>query len=161
MEKQSFLDDESYFLDVLFGLVGCYGCRRIHSLVNIFPFYMMRSLPLKKLHIYVLISLFLFAGFQLFRYLDISIPVFITSYLNDFLVIPIVATLCLWVIWLIRKNKTIRLNVVHILSLVVLYSIYFEYYLPKYVDRYTADWGDVVCYFLGGCVFYIFQKWEN
>lgn len=122
---------------------------------------MIRTLPLKWLHGYVLVSFLLFVGFQLSRAFEVSMPDWMTSYLNDFLVIPIVATLCLWVVWRIRNDKTIRLNWFHILSLVILFSFYFEYYLPKNVDRYTADWVDVVCYFLGGCVFYIFQRMEN
>lgn len=69
-----------------------------------------------------------------------------------------VATLCLHGVWLIKKDKTIRLDIFTILSLVALFSIYFEYYLPKQSYRYTGDIWDVVCYGLGGIIFYLLQK---
>lgn len=86
--------------------------------------------------------------------------VWITSYLKDILCIPIIATICLHVIWLIRGNKKNRLSVFTIICLVIMYSIYFEYLLPKNSDFYIADIYDVFCYALGGIVFYILQRKE-
>lgn len=122
---------------------------------------MIRTLPLKKLHIYVVLSLLIFIGFQSAEYLEIPMPVWVTSYLKDFLSIPIIATICLHVVWWMKKDKGIRLNTFVILSLVALYSVYFEWYLPQYSSRHTGDFGDVICYSLGGCIFYFLQKCEN
>jgi hypothetical protein len=69
-----------------------------------------------------------------------------------------VATLCLHGVWLVKKDKAIRLNLFSIFSLVAMYSIYFEYYLPQQSHRYTGDVLDVVCYICGGIVFYLLQK---
>lgn len=115
---------------------------------------------LKKLHLYVIASVLIFLmvfGLQIFT--DI-VPKLITFYLNDFLIIPIVGLISLHVVWFLKKDQTIRLSAVTILSLVILFSIYFEWYLPKYKERYTADAWDVVCYLAGGVVFYVLQKQE-
>ena len=61
-------------------------------------------------------------------------------------------------IWAIKKDRTIRLNIFTIISLVALFSLYFEFYLPKQSTRYTGDLWDVVCYFLGGMLFYFLQN---
>lgn len=121
---------------------------------------MMRRLPLKMLHFYVLLSMVVFVCVQAWKYFYGIRSNWIFHYLNDFLTIPIVATICLHGVWLLKKDYTIRLNIFTILSLVVLYSIAFEYYLPKQSYRYTGDIWDVVCYFLGGIVFYFLQKIE-
>ncbi|WP_157417805.1 hypothetical protein [Aequorivita capsosiphonis] len=92
------------------------------------------------------------------KYFSVSGPNWIFHHLNDFLVIPMVATVCLYGVWIIKKDKSIRLNIFTILSLVALFSIFFEYYLPLQSYRYTGDIWDVVCYFLGGVVFYFLQK---
>ena len=116
------------------------------------------TLPLRTLHIYIASSLLTFAIVQSLKIFSISAPQWIFSYLNDFLVIPIVATICLHGIWLLKNSKAIRLNGFTIASLVALYSIYFEYYLPQTSPRYTGDIWDVLCYALGGLVFYFLQR---
>lgn len=121
---------------------------------------MIRGLPLKLLHLYVLLSLVVFLCVQILKFYSVSSPNWIFHYLNDFLAIPIIATLCLYGVWIIKKDNKIRLDIFTILSLVALFSIVFEYYLPKRSYRYTGDIWDVVCYFLGGVVFYFLQKLE-
>lgn len=119
---------------------------------------MIAKLPLKKLHLYVFISLLIFIGYQLLLQFDVSMHRFLTSYLKDFLCIPIIATFGLHVVWFLKKDKSIRLNAFTLISLVLMYSIYFEYFLPKHSNFYVADWMDVICYSLGGLIFYILQK---
>lgn len=114
--------------------------------------------PLRTLHIYIACSLFVFSIVQSLKIFSIAAPQWLFSYLNDFLVIPIITTISLHGIWLLKGNKAIRLNGFTIGSLVVLYAIYFEYYLPQKSLRYTGDIWDVVCYALGGLVFYILQR---
>lgn len=121
---------------------------------------MMRKIPLKIVHLYALLSLVVFLSVQSWKYFSGILSNWVFHHLNDFLTIPIVATVCLHVVWVIKKDYTLRLNVVTIFSLVVLFSITFEYYLPKQSYRFTGDIWDVFCYFLGGLVFYIFQKIE-
>lgn len=121
---------------------------------------MIRQLPLKPLHFYALLSLVVFLGVQILKFFSVSHPLWVFHHLNDFLVIPLVATVCLHGVWLIKKDKTIRLDIVTIFSLVALFSFVFEYYLPQKSYRYTGDILDVVCYVLGGIVFFVLQKKE-
>lgn len=118
------------------------------------------KLPLRTLHTYVALSLLIFSMVQSLKIFSIPAPQWIFSYLNDYLTIPIVATICLHGTWLLKKSKAIRLNGFTIVSLVLLYSIYFEYYLPQQSPRYTGDIWDVVCYALGGLAFYILQRFD-
>lgn len=119
---------------------------------------MTSRLPLKFLHLYVLISLIVFLTVKGFQSSNIPAPDWVFNHLNDFLVIPIVATICLNVVWIIKEDWSIRLDIFTIISLVILFSVAFEYYLPKQSPMYTGDILDVVCYFLGGVVFYLLQK---
>ncbi len=130
-------------------------------MANFLPIYLMRRLPLKVLHCYVFLSLALFVCVQAWKYFCGIRSNWVFHYLNDFLTIPMVATICLHGVWFLKKDSSIRLNIFTILSLVIMYSIAFEYYLPKQSFRYTGDIWDVVCYSLGGIVFYLLQKIES
>lgn len=121
---------------------------------------MIRRLPLKMLHGYVILSLVVFLCVQVLKYFSGIRSNWIFHHLNDFLTIPIVATICLHGVWFLKKDYTIRLNIFTILSLVAMFSIAFEYYLPHQSHRYTGDIWDVVCYFIGGIVFYFLQKMD-
>ena len=121
---------------------------------------MILRLPLRLLHIYVLLSLVVFLCVQCLKLFSVADPNWVFHHLNDFLVIPMVATVSLNSAWLIKNDNTIRFNLFTIMSLVLLFSVVFEYYLPQQSYRYTGDIWDVVCYFLGGMVFYFLQKIE-
>lgn len=122
---------------------------------------MMRKLPLKILHRYILVSLVVFFCVQTLKYFSIVAPKWVFNHLNDFLTIPLVATVGLHGVWLLKKDYSLRLDIFTIFSLVAFYSVFFEYYLPQQSHRYTGDVWDVVCYFLGGIVFYVLQQQEN
>ncbi|MEO5788218.1 MAG: hypothetical protein ACOH2D_07920 [Gelidibacter sp.] len=117
-------------------------------------------LPLKLLHVYGFLSLAVFLVVQSLKLCSVSNPNWIFHHLNDFLVIPMVAIVALHGVWWIKKDHTIRLDKFTVLSLVALFSIVFEYFLPQQSYRYTGDIWDVVCYFMGGLMFYILQKIE-
>lgn len=119
---------------------------------------MKRQFPLKIMHRYVAFSLLLFLCVQIFKYFSYPAPSWFFHYLNDFLTIPIVAALCLHAVWLLKKDTSLRLGIFTIISLVAMYAIFFEYYLPQQSERYTGDTWDVVCYTAGGVVFYFLQK---
>ena len=81
-------------------------------------------------------------------------PKLIHNYLNDFLYIPLVA---FFIQWLVRKWKALphfKLSISHLLFLVLMNSFYFEYYLPKINDRYTADVFDILAYAMGAFLFW-------
>jgi hypothetical protein len=121
---------------------------------------MITKLPLKVLHFYILLSVIIFLIIQSLKYVSRIQSNWVFHHLNDFLTIPIVATVCLQGVWLVKKDYSIRITFFTIFSLVILFSVAFEYYLPKQSDRYIADIWDVVCYLLGGIIFYLLQKLE-
>lgn len=88
----------------------------------------------------------------------VYLPNFINFYVNDFLIIPIVLTICLFVLQKTKDDKNYKISTYLILYLCGLYALIFEYFLPKFHERYTADIYDVLMYFLGGLVFHLLQK---
>lgn len=112
---------------------------------------------MKTLYSVFFLFVFIFLLLQLFLYLDSPLPNWVVNYVNDFLCMPIVLTICLKAVHLVKKDHTIKLGIFPILSLTIFYSVYFEVYLPKVEPRYTADVWDVIMYFLGSILFYILQ----
>lgn len=112
---------------------------------------------MRILHIFFYISLVIFFSILILIQLEISIPRWVRFYVNDFLCMPVVLTISIKAVHLIKKDDSIRLPLLLVLTLTSLYSVYFEYYLPMVEPRYTADWIDVVLYFSGAMVFYLLQ----
>lgn len=112
----------------------------------------------KQLTYYTIFSVILGGAIYTASKLKIALPKIVQFYVNDFLIIPIVLTLCLLVIRWLRNDKNYVIPLRFILYLCVLYSVFFEWYLPKIHPRYTADIIDVLLYFLGGFVFCLLQK---
>lgn len=117
--------------------------------------------PLLVLHFYTLFSVVLALIVQSMHYFSMSMPDWVSSYVKDLLVLPIVATICLHGVWILKKDRDIRLDVFTIFTLVVMYSYLFEYYFPKQIYFYVSDPWDIVCYAMGGTIFYFLQKIEN
>ena len=80
----------------------------------------------------------------------IFIPL-IHSYLDDLLCFPIVLTLGLAAYRFFWPNY--RLTTWHMLPVLLVYSVYFEIYLPSVTANATADIVDVVMYTIGLTVF--------
>ena len=45
-----------------------------------------------------------------------------------------------------------------IIVMTLYYSVIFEFILPKFSLKYTADYYDVLCYGIGAILFYYHQK---
>src|SRR5690554_264037 len=90
--------------------------------------------------------------------LHIALPSLINNYLNDFLCMPIVLIITQLLARKIKKDKQYIIKNHLIILIVLYYSVYFEYYLPKVNARYTADFIDVILYALGGFVFYFLEN---
>tara|TARA_R110002033_G_scaffold35382_15_gene73522 strand:+ start:748 stop:1143 length:396 start_codon:yes stop_codon:yes gene_type:complete len=90
--------------------------------------------------------------------LAILLPLLVNNYLNDLLCIPLVLGALIFIIRKIKHDLKFKLPLGFIFILSSYYAVYFEYYLPKINSRYTSDWIDVVLYFLGGILFYLFQR---
>lgn len=80
----------------------------------------------------------------------IFIPI-VHSYLDDLLCFPLVLTLGLAAYRFQWPNY--QLTPWHVWPLVLIYSVYFEWYLPQQSAAYTADVLDVVMYVLGALIF--------
>ena len=116
---------------------------------------------MKTLNIFFLFAVFIFLSILSLLYFKVNLPEWVTSYGNDFLCMPIVFSICLKAVHLIKKDQSIRLDLVTIITLTTFYAVYFEWYLPKVEPRYTADWLDVVMYFTGALLFYYLQSQEK
>ena len=90
--------------------------------------------------------------------LAIPLPDLINNYINDFFIIPIILTPSLYILKWSKNNPNYTLPISIVLYLCALYAIFFEWYLPKFHERYTADIVDVVLYFASGILFYFLQK---
>lgn len=82
---------------------------------------------------------------------------FFQNYWNDLIIIPLILKVVLWILRKIRGNN-FSLHPFYILFGCLYFSILFEYILPKFHARYTADFLDVFMYFLGGFIFYILEN---
>ncbi len=109
--------------------------------------------------IYPLFYLFsvIFIIVQVLIFAETDLPDWIRFYLKDFLVMPIVLTICLVLVQRIRKKSNIRLSLFTVLSVATFYTLYFEIILPKITLRYTDDLFDMLLYFCGSLLFYFLQ----
>lgn len=106
------------------------------------------------LHPVFLMCLFLATTNQVLeKGFGIFIPI-VHSYLDDLLCFPLVLTLGLAAYRFQWPNY--RLTPWHVWPLVLIYSVYFEWYLPQRSALYTADLLDVVMYGLGALLFQLF-----
>lgn len=80
----------------------------------------------------------------------IFVPI-VHSYLDDLLCFPIVLTLGLAMYRYFKPSY--ELSAWHIWPTAIIYSIYFEGYLPQTSVAYTADIIDVLMYALGALIF--------
>jgi len=99
------------------------------------------------------------------KYLKVSgveLPVFFKNYFTDLLLMPIILTLCLVGVRLIKRLPHFKLNLVMIFGMTTFYALFFEVYAPTISLNQTGDWLDVVMYFIGGVVFWFWQNnWQK
>jgi hypothetical protein len=123
-------------------MVCCHGSRRM-----------------KKSIVYYFISSVLISScVYLATIVGITLPRIIRFYVNDFLIIPMVLTSILFIVRKVQSQPQKTISLLNILYLCLMYSFLFEFWLPKFHERYTYDIVDVFLYFLSGIVFYRLQK---
>lgn len=103
-----------------------------------------------------IISALLFSTNQLVLLAGIQ-HTFLSGYVDDILVIPIVLSLTTILIRFFTKNPSFRIDLGMLITSVILFSIAFEWLLPRLSDRYTADFLDVLCYCAGAILYYCFR----
>lgn len=110
---------------------------------------------MKKILFYI--ALCLASTLYFLQKLQVPIPAWLNNYVNDFLVLPLVLSICLYSVQKIKKDQQIRLSLPLIAVITLMYCFYFEWYLPQHNARYTADYFDCLLYFGGAFVFYLLQ----
>jgi len=115
---------------------------------------MQKRILLYCFFISIAVGSFIYAAQQL----KIVLPKIVNNYINDFLILPIVLTVCLFILRWSRGDKGYTIPIGVIMYICVFYGVFFEYLLPKFHSRYTTDFIDAFLYFLGGVVFYFLQK---
>lgn len=98
----------------------------------------------------------LFGLNQLIERLGIFIPL-IHSYFDDLIAIPATLGLTKFLMYFIHRYTYERLySPFQILVVVVMFSLYFEWYLPEKYPYHYRDFIDVLCYAFGGIFYYFF-----
>ena len=94
-----------------------------------------------------------FAINQVFDHTGVYIP-FVHAYLDDFLTLPLSGALILFVQrFLTYRNPAYVLPVWQVAFLWLVFSVWFEWYLPQQSAAYVQNGWDVVAYALGGVLF--------
>ena len=115
----------------------------------------MRSKIIYSILLVIACSIFILQKAQL------PLPQWVNNYWNDLLCIPLVLGALTYSIRWLKKDDKFQFSLGFVIVLSSYYAVYFEYYLPKNNSRYTSDWIDVLLYFSGGLLFYLFQKTSN
>ncbi len=85
-------------------------------------------------------------------------PSFIRYNFNDFLCLPIILTLTICILRYLKRDQNIELSGRLIFGEAVFYSVLFEFLLPIYSMKYTADLIDVLMYVLGAWFYGVMMK---
>ena len=104
------------------------------------------------------ISVFLYLIVRISRYGFFDLPVFINSYLTDFLCMPIILTLSLVGVRWIKKIPEFILSPVMIFGMTGFYALLFEVILPQYSSKYTQDPIDFILYFCGALLYWFLNR---
>ena len=105
-----------------------------------------------------LLFILIFLLLRLLKYFSVELPNWVLFYVNDFICMPIVLFLCLLATQTFAKRPVTKLPYLPILFLTSFYAIYFELLLPRFAERYTADFLDVLMYFGGSLLFIALQE---
>jgi hypothetical protein len=90
--------------------------------------------------------------------LQIQMPEFVTSYVADLLSLFIVNTFVLWLIRLVKSNKNLELTPLMIFLSFILFTGFFEFYLPTVNGYYHRDYLDIACYGISAFGFILWRR---
>ncbi|WP_306353122.1 hypothetical protein [Flavobacterium sp. '19STA2R22 D10 B1'] len=92
---------------------------------------------------------------HLLRHIKQPLP-FFNSYLTDCIAVPVIAHIAIiFTRKFVVKNQHYTYPLSYLLFIATYTSILFEWIMPQFSSKYTADGLDVLCYF-GGALFYYF-----
>lgn len=90
---------------------------------------------------------------------DVFISSWVHGYLDDFLALPLILfSILLLFRMVIFKGKTYTIPYMYIILTWAFFSVYFEVWLPRKNNAFTADPWDMLAYGAGGILFVLMQK---
>ena len=95
------------------------------------------------------------------RYLrstDLELPFFIKKHLTDLICLPIILTICLVGVRVIKRLPNYTLTPFMIISMTVFYAVLFEYLAPLNNPNQIGDWIDALVYCIGGVGYLFIQR---
>lgn len=104
-----------------------------------------------------IVSAILFSTHQILIFTDNSF-VFLDSYLDDLVVMPIVLTGATVILRIATRNETFNVDLSMIALTFVMYAVIFEFILPRFSAEYTSDYLDILCYGIGAVLYYFFRE---
>ncbi len=104
---------------------------------------------------FFIMAFLLYMSVYFARFVGFILPEIINSYLTDILCMPLVLSLSCLIVRRIKMDPMIKLTFGQIMGMTIFYAWYFEWFLPQRSISYTADWVDVICYFLGSIIFWL------
>lgn len=109
-------------------------------------------------HPFFIVISAIYLSYYIIKQTDLSVPVFVSSYLADLLCIIIVNTFALWLIRKIKNLPHYEFSIGTVSLSVLLFSVYFEVVLPQVNNYHVADVWDVLCYLISGFVYLFWRK---
>lgn len=109
-------------------------------------------------HPFFIVIYAIYLSYYIIKQTDLSVPVFVSSYLADLLCIIIVNTFALWLIRKIKNLPHYEFSIGTVSLSVLLFSVYFEVVLPQVNSYHVADVWDVLCYLISGFVYLFWRK---
>jgi hypothetical protein len=95
----------------------------------------------------------LYSSFFLLKKLGIYYPLF-SDFAADLICIPLSL---LFIEWFSSKisNRNLEIGILHVFVAILYFTIVFEFWMPSISKNYTADYWDIVCYLIGGIIYWI------
>lgn len=109
-------------------------------------------------HPFFIVIYAIYLSYYIIKQTDLSVPVFVSSYLADLLCIIIVNTFALWLIRKIKNLPHYEFSIGTVSLSMLLFSVYFEVVLPQVNSYHVADVWDILCYLISGFVYLFWRK---
>jgi len=104
---------------------------------------------------YFILSVILYILVRLGHLGYYELPRLINNYLSDFLCMPIILTISLVGVRLIKRIPDFTLSPFMIFGMTTFYAVFFEFYLPRTSAIYTSDGFDVLMYYSGAFTYWL------
>lgn len=114
-------------------------------------------MELRKTHVIYYFFLLVGLTVYLLQKSEVLLPYFVRNYLNDILIMPLMLK---FITILLKRlyGADFRLTNFHLLIIWIYFSFLFEFIFPLYLDRYTADFFDIIAYLVGVLIFKLIEQ---